>query len=104
MKKYIEIAKKKQNVSQNGLAKMLGITGGGLSHIANGGTVKEETLVMIARLAGEKTEKVLAEYELTKPHTPEVKKIWENIASYAMTAVCALPLLPVIHNYIYYVK
>ena len=49
MKKYIEKAKSRQNVSQNGLAKLLGITGGGLSHIANGGTASEEVIVKIVQ-------------------------------------------------------
>ena len=112
MKKFVEIAKERHKVSQNGLAKMLSITGGGLSHIANGGSTSQETLVKLARLCGEKPEKLLAEYELSKEHSPEVKTMWERIAGKATAAVTTLgiPLLPLfeygatVNEYIYYVK
>ena len=83
MKEYIETAKKRQNVSQNKLAKMIGITGGALSQIANGSPASDETIVKLARLAGVAPETILIEYKMSKPMTPEVKSMWERIAGHA---------------------
>lgn len=104
MKKYVDLAKKRQNVSQNGLAKMLGITGGGLSHIVNGGTASDETIVKLARLAGVKPEIILADRKLDEPLMPEVKAMWERIrgqaAVWLIVSVSALPLVREVGIYI----
>lgn len=83
MKKYIEKAKTRQKVSQNKLAEMIGITKGRLSQIAGGDSTPQELIIKIARLAGEKPEKVLADYELARPHTEEVRRMWERISGHA---------------------
>ena len=92
LENYINKAKKKQNASQNKLASLIGISGASLSKIVNGGPASNETIVKIAKLAGEKPEKVLAEYELTKSCTPEVKRMWERIAATAASVFFALPI------------
>lgn len=86
---YIETAKKRHNLSQNRLADRIGISGAALSKICNGGKASEETIVVIAKLAGEKPEKVLADYKLSVGDmlTPEVKSMWQRISGNA-AALC----------------
>lgn len=83
LNKYIEQAKERQKVSQNGLAKLMGITSAAMSGIVNSGRISDENIVKLARLAGVKPEIILVEHELSKPLKPEVKSMWERIGGYA---------------------
>jgi len=62
----------------------------------NGGKAHEQTIVMIAKLAGEHPEKVLADYKLSirDQLTPEVKNMWQRIAQGAvhMAVIAAIAI------------
>lgn len=84
IKDYIKTAMRRQGVSQNGLAKMIGISGASLSAISSGKGAKDENIFAIARLAGESPEKVLAEFKIEAGELkPEDRSVWQRIAGHA---------------------
>ena len=79
MKKYIELAKKKHSKSQNGIGEMMKMSKAGISSLANGGTASEETLEKLAKFSGANFYEILADYELSRDHSPAVKNIWKKV-------------------------
>lgn len=87
MQKYIDLAMKRQNCSQNELGRRLGVTGSMVSQMRRENVpVSAELIAKLARLCGVKPEEILAEHELLKPHAPEVRAMWERIKGQAVAA------------------
>jgi len=113
MQKYLEKALQLENCSQNELAKRMKIAPAYLSQMKRGAVGwSQEAIVKLAKLSNEKPEVLLAEYELSQPHSKQVKTMWERISKKATAAVSILgmPLLSIseyganVLQYIYYVK
>lgn len=97
MNKYIDLAKEKHGVSQNGLANLLGIAPSYLSQMKLGSVGwSDEAIVKLAEACEIAPERLKAEYELEKATSKEVKSMWERIAGtaavYALMGVSALLL------------
>ena len=113
IEKYLDIAKKKNEIkSDSDLARKIGVTRAAINNWRNEKPMSQEVILKLAKLCGEKPEKLLAEYELSRPHTPEVKSMWERIAGHAAIwliiatgAMSASALMTysneVVHNNIY---
>lgn len=114
--KYLDAAKSRNEIrSDSKLADAIGVSRGAVSHWRQGKPIDHDQLAKLARLCGMRADELIAEYELTRTHVPEVRQMWERIAGHAaiwmIVATAAISATAIttyseakVSNNIYYVK
>lgn len=115
---YLDLAKEQNHYKNDAqLAIVLNVSRVTIHKWRNGGSVSQESLEKLARLCKVKPEVLIAEYELSKEHSPQVRAMWERIKKTAAVVGLATALnvtsnlgelgsvqAEEINNNIYYVK
>ena len=80
--KYVELAQKKQSLTQNGVAKKIGITSACMSFYVSGKKLpSEETILKVAALAGVAPERALIDLNLWRSKdSPNRHEVWKKLS------------------------
>jgi len=80
--KYVKLAQEKQSLTQNGIAKKIGITSASMSNFMTQKALpSEETILKVAALAGISPERALIDLNLWRAaKSPERLKVWKKIS------------------------
>lgn len=90
--KYVELAQKKQSLTQNGVAKKIGITSACMSFYVSGKKLpSEETILKVAALAGVAPERALIDLNLWRSKdSPNRHEVWKKLSKMIQFSIVLL--------------